>query len=142
MNVTIANRPARIDFAPGQPRAFIITDNDLSRNLDLRASRVQMGMRFRVRVRTGKLLSSIRKNRGRDASTQYVDILAGGKQASYVMIEEEGSKPHVIEARRRKFLRIPVGGGGARVIFRVRVHHPGTTGSHFMTRSLPLAAAD
>jgi hypothetical protein len=140
VKVTIANRPAQIEFDPGQPKAFIITDNDLSRNLDLRASRVQMGMRFRVRVRTGKLLSSIRKNRGANASTQYVDILAGGRQAPYVLIEEDGSRPHVIVARRRKFLRIPVGGG--RVVFRRRVYHPGTTGTHFMTRSLPLAAAD
>lgn len=140
MRVSIANRPTSINFDPGQPKLFVVTDNDLSRNLDLRASRVQMGMRFRVRVRSGKLLSSIRKNRGANASTQYVDILAGGRQANYVMIEEEGSRPHVIQARRRKVLRIPVGGG--RVVFRRRVYHPGTTGTHFMTRSLPLAAAD
>lgn len=140
MRVGVSSRPIRIEFDPGQPKAFVVTDNDLSRNLDLRASRVQMGMRFRVRVRSGKLLSTIRKNPGANATTQYVDILAGGRGANYVLIEEEGSRPHVIQARRRKALRIPVGGG--RVIFRRRVYHPGTTGTHFMTRSLPLAAAD
>lgn len=140
MKIGISNKPTSITFDAGQPKAFIITDHDLSRNLDMRASRVQMGMRFRVRVRTGKLISSIRKNPGRNARTQYVDILAGGKQVGYVLIEEEGSRPHVIRARRRKFLRIPVAGGG--VIFRRRVFHPGTTGTHFMARSLPLAAAD
>lgn len=140
MRVTIANRPASIEFDPGQPKLFIVTDQDLSRNLDKRASRVQMGMRFRVRVRSGKLISTIRKNPGMNASTQYVDILAGGRGAPYVMIEHDGSRPHIIRARRRKALRIPVGGG--RVIFRRQVRHPGTVGTHFMTRSLPLAAAD
>jgi hypothetical protein len=133
-------RPYTITFDTGQPKTFVITDNDLSRNLDLRASRVQMGIRFRMRVRTGKLISTVRKHPGANAITQYVDILAGGKGANYVLIEELGSRPHVIQARRRKALRIPVGGG--RVIFRRRVYHPGTTGTHAMTRSLPLAAAD
>lgn len=140
MRVSIAGRPTSIDFDPGQPKMFLMTDQDLGRNLEKRASRVQMGMRFRVRVRTGKLLSSTRKHPGVSASGQYVDILAGGRGANYVMIEEEGSRPHMIAARRRKMLRIPVGGGA--VIFRRKVRHPGTTGTHFMTRSLPLAAAD
>lgn len=140
MRVGIRTRPISINFDPGQPKAFVVTDNDLGRNLDLRASRVQMGMRFRVRVRTGKLLSSIRKHPGANATTQYVDILAGGRGANYVLIEQLGSRPHVIQARRRKALRIPVAGGG--VIFRRRVFHPGTVGTYFMTRSLPLAAAD
>lgn len=132
-------RPYRIEFDAGEPNRFVVTDNDLSRNLDMRASRVQMGMRFRVRVRSGKLISTIRKNPGVTATSQHVDILAGGKGANYVMIEEEGSRPHLIRARRRKALRIPVAGG---VIFRRQVWHPGTVGTHFMTRSLPLAAAD
>lgn len=140
MRVTIGNRLTSIDFDPGEPKMFMITDQDISRNLDKRASRVQMGMRFRVRVRSGKLISTIRKNPGLNATTQYVDILAGGRGANYVLIEEEGSRPHIIRARRRKALRIPVGAG--HVIFRRQVHHPGTTGTHFMTRSLPLAAAD
>lgn len=139
MRVTIGGRPTSVEFDAGQPRLFIVTDQDLSRNLDKRASRVQMGMRFRVRVRTGKLLSTIRKHPGVSATSQHVDILAGGRGANYVLTEEYGSRPHVIRARRRKALRIPVGGG---VIFRRQVRHPGTVGTHFMTRSLPLAAAD
>lgn len=140
MRVAIANRPISIEFDPGQPKLFVVTDQDLSRNLDKRASRVQMGMRFRMRVRSGKLISTVRKNPGVTATSQHVDILAGGKGANYVMIEHDGSRPHVIRARRRRALRIPVGGG--RVIFRRQVRHPGTTGTFFMTRSLPLAAAD
>ena len=104
MRVTIGGRPTSIDFEPGQPKLFVVTDQDLGRNLDKRASRVQMGMRFRGRVRSGKLLSTIRKHPGVGAATQYVDILAGGRGAPYVMIEEEGSRPHIIRARRRKAL--------------------------------------
>lgn len=133
-------RPTKITFDPGQPKLFVITDEGISRNLDKRASRVQMGARFRVRVRSGKLISTIRKNPGVTAGTQYVDVLAGGRGANYVMVEHYGSRPHRITARRRKFLRIPVVGGG--VIFRRSVWHPGTTGTFFLTRSLPLAAAD
>ena len=132
-------RPLRITLEPGQPQLFVMTDADIGRNLDKRASRVQMGMRFRVRRRTGKLMSTIRKHPGVSPTGQYVDILAGGRGANYALIEEYGSRPHIIRARRRKMLRFPSGGG---VVFRRQVRHPGTTGTLFMTRSLPLAAAD
>jgi hypothetical protein len=133
-------RPTAIEFDTGQPKLFVLTSNEISRNLDKRMSRVQMGARFRVRVRTGKLISTIRKNPGVTAGAQHVDLLAGGRGANYVMIEHDGSRPHLIRARRRKALRIPVPGGG--VVFRRQVRHPGTTGTFFLTRSLPLAAAD
>lgn len=133
-------RPIKVDFEPGQPRLFVITEQDITRELERRMSRVQMGARFRVHRRTGKLLSTIRKNNGVTAGSQYVDVLAGGRGAAYALIHELGSKPHIIRARRRKMLRIPLGGGG--VVFRKQVKHPGTTGVHFLTRSLPLAAAD
>lgn len=135
-----APRIGDIEFDEGQPRAWHLTEPGVSRELDRRMSRVQMGARFRVRRRTGKLLSSIRKNPGLLRTGQYVDVLAGGRGASYVAIEHDGSKAHEIVPRRRKALRYP-GPGGA-PIFRRRVWHPGTTGTFFLIRALPLAAAD
>jgi hypothetical protein len=53
------------------------------------------------------------------------------------MFEHDGTAPHVIRPRTKKMLRFPSGGA---VVFARVVHHPGTTGSQFMTRALPLAA--
>lgn len=134
----IGFRPGEVTFLPGEPKAFALTDTDILRDLERRASNIQMGARFRVRVRTGKLLSTIRKNNGKNSRGQYVDILAGGSGANYVMFEHDGTRPHEIAARRRKTLRFVYNG---QVVFAKRVYHPGTQGSHFLERSLPLGAA-
>lgn len=135
-----AVRGTDFEFDPGQPRAWALTEAGVSRELDRRMTRVQMGARMRIRRRTGKALSSIRKNPGTSATGQYVDVLAGGRGVDYIQIEHYGSKPHEIVPKRRKVLRYP--GPGGVPIFRRRVWHPGTTGTFFLTRAFPLAAAD
>lgn len=128
-----------VTFYPGEPRAFAITDRDIGRDLTRRMSNVQMGARFRVRVRTGALLSTIRKQPGENSRYQYVDVVAGkSRQVRYTMFEHDGTQAHMIRARRRKALRFVSNG---QVLFRREVRHPGTTGTFFLTRSLPLAAA-
>lgn len=127
-------------FDQGQPRAWTLTEQGIERELSRRMTRVQMGARMRIRRRTGKALSSIRKNPGVSASGQYVDVLAGGRGLGYVNYEHDGTAPHIIRARRRKALRYP--GPGGDPIFRRVVHHPGTVGTFFLTRSMSLAAAD
>lgn len=133
----LAFKTQRVVLYPGEPARWALVEPGIGHELDRRMTRVQMGARARVRVRTGTLLSTIRKNPGRDARGQYVDVLAGGRGARYVGVEEFGSAPHRIRARRRKALRFVQGG---RVRFRRSVRHPGTTGSFFLTRSLILAA--
>lgn len=135
----ITVRFASVTFDPGQPRQWLLTEYDISKNLDRRMSRVQMGARFRVGRRSGKLLSSIRKRPGVSATGQYVDLLAGGAGVNYALAHHDGTRPHLIRARRRKALRFPTAGG---VVFRRVVRHPGTQGTFYLTRSLPLAAAD
>lgn len=127
-------------FDKGQPRAWALTEQGIERELTRRMSRVQMGARMRIRRRTGKALSSIRKNHGVSASGQYVDVLAGGRGMKYINYEHDGTAPHIIKPRRRKALRFP--GPGGDPIFRGAVRHPGTVGTFFLTRSMPLAAAD
>ena len=131
-------RPGEIVFDPGQPKIFARTEPGISRDLDRRMSKVQVGSKFRIRVRTGLLLSTGRKNPGQTARGQYVDLIYGGRGADYVMFEHDGTHPHIIAARRKKSLRFVWKG---QVVFVKQVRHPGTTGTFFLTRSLPLAAS-
>lgn len=130
--------PGQVTFYPGEPRLFARTEPDIRRDLDRRMSNVQIGARYRVRVRSGRLLSTIRKQPGVNARGQYVDLVAGGAGTKYVMFEHDGTQPHIIRARKRKMLRFVWHG---QVVFYKQVRHPGTTGTYFLTRSLPLAAA-
>lgn len=130
--------PGQVTLDKGEPFLFV-TDRSgpVIRDLDRRMTRAQFGARRRVRVRTGFLLSTIRKQPGFAKTSVYVDLIAGKPRSPLAGIEEFGTAPHEIRARRRKTLRFVVNG---RVVFRTRVMHPGTTGTHFLTESLILAA--
>lgn len=73
--------------------------------------------------RTGELRGSIIRGQ---RSTWVHFIKATAKHAKFV---EGGTKPHEIVARRRQSLRFVMHG---EVVFRKRVHHPGTKATHFM----------
>lgn len=130
-------RAGDVRLYPGEPARYV-TDpaGPVIRDLERRMTRAQMGARRRVRVRTRLLLSTIRKQPGFRKTFVFVDVIAGKPRLGYTGVEEFGSPPHLIVARRRKALRFTVGGA---VVFRTAVHHPGTTGSYFLTESLPLA---
>jgi hypothetical protein len=138
--VVVRIRPGQVKLDTGQPLLYV-TDRTgpVIRDLDRRMTKVQFGARRRVRVRSGLLLSTIRKQPGFSRAQVYVDLIAGkdARTTPYTGVEEFGSAPHEIAVRRRKALRFIVHG---RVVFRTRVRHPGTTGSHFLTESLILAA--
>lgn len=134
----ITFRAGQVTFYPGEPRLFARTEPSILRDLERRMTNVQIGARYRVRVRSGRLLSTIRKNPGVNARGQYVDLIAGGRGTRYVMFEHDGTHAHIIRARRKKSLRFVWHG---QVVFYKQVRHPGTTGTYFLTRSLPLAAA-
>jgi hypothetical protein len=110
-------------------------------DLTRRMTRAQLAAKTIVGVRTGRLQSSIRKNAGSTAKGVYVDVIAGwkgaGLGASYMWYHHEGTPPHIIRPRKRKALRFIQGG---KVRFAQKVHHPGTRGTHFLTRALPFAA--
>lgn len=111
-------------------------DGPVMRDLMRRAERVQIGARVIVRKRTRALEKSIVKRpepyaaRGPQVSV--------GSSLYYALWEHEGTPPHVIRPNRMKVLRFP-GRGGA-IVFARKVNHPGTNGSHFLTRALVLAA--
>lgn len=105
-------------------------------NIDRRATRVQTVMRAYVRVRTGYLLSTIRKQRSYVKGT--VTVVAGSKKIDYTAYENYGTRPHIIAARNKEYLRFVTKGG--RIVFTKRVHHPGTEGSYFIDRAMIYAA--
>jgi hypothetical protein len=130
-------KPSYVVFDPGEPRLFARTNTGIARDLERRMVKVQAAARRHVRVRSGLLLSTIRKNPGVTARGQHVDLLAGGRGIRYTMVEHDGSQAHIIRARHKKSLRFVWHG---QVVFFKQVRHPGTTGTYFLTRSLPLAA--
>lgn len=120
----------KITLYPGEPKAFLNDpDSGVWTELDRRMLRAQAVARAKVRVRTGKLLSTIRKNRVTFRGLPAVELAAGGGGVKYAGYENDGTEPHIIRARRKKSLRFMVGG---RVVFAKAVHHPGTRGSHFL----------
>lgn len=138
MASTLNVQLVKVTLDPGEPWLYI-TDpigpvrNDLVR----RAIRVKFEARKLVRVRTGRLMSSIHIEERMTKRSPVVDVVAGGKGISYTMFEHDGTPPHVIRARRKKALRFVMNG---HVVFRTKVNHPGTTGTLFLTMALPYAA--
>lgn len=130
---------AGVRLYPGQPALWMLEDPATLRELERRMVRVKAGARSKVGRRSGLLYSTIRTNNGVSARGPYVDVIAGAgvHRTPYLMAHHDGSRPHPIAPRRRKALRFTVGG---QVVFRARVMHPGTTGTRFLTDSLPLAA--
>lgn len=137
LKVRIARQKVDVRLYPGEPYAFL---NDptgpLVRDLERRMLRAQISAEQLVRVRTGTLLATIHKERSTHRRLPAVEVVAGRARMKYTMLEHDGTPPHIIRARRKKSLRFTVGG---KVVFRRSVHHPGTTGTHFLTKSLPLA---
>ena len=122
--------------------AQAVTDYVRSKNgpimadIDRRATRVQTVMRAYVRVRTGYLLSTIRKQRSYVKGS--VTVVAGSKKIDYTAYENYGTRAHTIVPRNKQYLRF-VGSNGV-VVFAKQVHHPGTQGSFFIDRAMIYAA--
>lgn len=96
---------------------------------------------------TTRLVQSIRHEpaEGSLARGFTVDLMAGGLQGvDYAAAFHDGSRPHVIEAKKRPdgkggFLRFVVGG-----VFRFakRVRHPGTSPQPFLREAITEATSD
>lgn len=134
-----------VKMLPGEPKNFVYTDPGIRRDLHRRMkTRVLPGAKRMVGVDTGRLRANTREQSGVLATVgPYSQVVSGwrgsqGGARSYVMPHHDGTPPHIIRARRTNGrLRFTVGG---RVVFRRQVRHPGTRGTKFLTRALPLAA--
>jgi len=102
-----------------------------------RGTNVQMGARRYAGNRTGLLQASIVKR----LEWRGVPVVIIGTDVAYARWHHEGSDPHVIRPRARQALRFPASApNGLAVVFAKRVNHPGTKGTKFLVRALPLAA--
>lgn len=136
-------RLVRVNMLPGEPKNFVYTEpsirNDLRRRMK---TRVLPAAKRMVGVDTGRLRANTREQSGVLASKgPFSQVVSGwtgtqGGSRSYVMPHHDGSPPHIIRARHAKALRFTVNG---QVMFRTQVRHPGTRGTRFLTRALPLA---
>jgi hypothetical protein len=105
-------------------------------DLDRRATRVQTVMRAYVPVRTGYLLSTIRKQRSYVRGS--VTVLVGSKKIDYTQYVNYGTRAHEIAARNKKYLRFVTSSG--QIVFAKRVQHPGTQPTYFIDRAMIYAA--
>jgi hypothetical protein len=109
-------------------------DGPVVRELDRLSLLVLNRARTLVGVRSGLLISTIRREQGHGPTGRYVDVIAGvSGLTSYLGWHHDGTPPHVIRPRRRKVLRFISGG---RVVYARHVNHPGSRGTHFLTRAL------
>jgi hypothetical protein len=137
VRLAIGRKGMTVKLLPGEPDRWLTDpDGDVARDLERRLGRMQVAARGYVRVRSGGLLSTIRKRIRFSKRALTGELLAGGGKVKHALVEELGSVPHEIRPNRRKALRFMAGG---QVVFRRRVWHPGTTGSHYLERSLRAA---
>ena len=138
MVVKVQSGAVKVRLYPGEPDLYVNDPTgDVTRDLWRRMTRVKFESRKLVRVRTGRLLSTIDVKLQPRARYLWVAVVAGGKGITYAGYEHDGTAPHEIRARRKKALRFVLNG---QVVFRRRVWHPGTTGTLFLTMALPYAA--
>lgn len=133
---------ARIRVTPGgsRPNQYVIQSIFRDRNgpvgehLDRLSLAVLAEARRRVPVRTGTLLTSLRREFGAAPGRQWVDVVAGVRGlTTYLGFVLRGTSPHIIRPRRRKALRFIHGG---QLVFARSVRHPGTRARPFLTEAL------
>lgn len=82
-------------------------------------------------INTGKLHNSIKGQYSKLSNVGFkYTVSAGAKHAIFI---EEGTRPHIIRARRKKVLMFYQDG---KPVFTKEVFHPGTKESPFMSRAL------
>jgi hypothetical protein len=86
-----------------------------------------------------KILAPVRTGRLRASGKMDLRVTQNGPTGSvtftvkYAQWVHDGTRPHIIRARKKKALRFTVGG---QVIYRPLVHHPGTRPQPFLARAL------
>lgn len=132
--ITVDKRRLTVKMLPGEPYLWLTDpDGDVARDLERRLTNMQRASRGYVRVRTGSLMSTIRKRIRFTKRSLIGELLAGGGRVNYTLVEEEGSRPHEIRPSRRKALRFVVGG---QVVFAKSVQIPARRGRPWLYRAM------
>lgn len=104
----------------------------VGRWLEKRGEIIVAAARMQVGKRTGFLAGSIHARQSREPYGQKLVI---GSELNYALAHHEGTKPHIIVAKRAQMLRFHAGG---RVIYTRAVKHPGTRANRYLKDNLYL----
>ncbi len=123
------------DFRNAGPLLYRGTRRGVDRAARLAAESAERKAREVAPVRSGTLRDSVthRSATGSENIARY-DVIASAKYASFV---SQGTRPHLIVARRKRALHFFVGG---KEVFAQRVRHPGTKPNPFWWLTLSHAA--
>jgi hypothetical protein len=120
---------------PGYDATFKSHTGPVGREIDRRGSRVLQAARGDVGVRTGQLRGNLHKEWFTRPSGDVGQRV--GSNVSYAHLHHDGTRPHVIAARRARLLRYVNRQG--QVVFARSVMHPGTSPNRYLLDNLGLA---
>lgn len=122
--IAIDTAAAQADLARLQAQLDEAMQRGLARTAQFALQKASSSRAFKDH--TGYLRGSIRHG----VRSRYAHfVVAGGRHASYASFVEEGTRAHVIRARKASALRFVQNG---QVRFAQSVKHPGTKPTHFM----------
>jgi hypothetical protein len=124
MAVIINLYDAVIDFELNQPGGMV------GRYMDRMSSKMIVGAKAQVGVRTGALRASIHSRSERWARGQLFEITA---TRPYAYMHHEGTAPHLIVGHSGRNLRFMSRG---KVVYTKVVRHPGTRSNKYLTNQL------
>jgi hypothetical protein len=129
--------PDRVDINEAEyRREFESRDGMVGRDLERRATRVQLAAKAQAGVQSGQLKASIHK-RWTETSGDRLTIQVGSP-VRHARVHHDGSRAHVIRARSARPMRW-IDENTGNVVFARTVHHPGTRSNRYLTDNLRLA---
>lgn len=125
----------------GMYHTFQAEGGDVGKDMERRATRVQLAAKRQVGKDTHMLERSIAKRFGRGlpggAGGRGDLVVSVGSDRWYALLHHEGTRPHLIRPRHPNGVLRFVKDG--HVIFAKVVRHPGTRPNHYLSDNLPLA---
>lgn len=121
---------AKVIFYPNMKFLLDEPSGPVGRDLAKRGERVRDGARRQVGVKSGALRASIHKRHKKDPRGQYVWV---GSELPYAYLHHEGSRPHIIAAKRASVLKFARGG---QIVRTPVVRHPGTKPNRYLSDNL------
>ena len=124
-----------VPLQPGFNSVFKSHTGEVGREIDRRGTRVLQGARQQVGVRTGQLRTNLHKEWFPTATGDVGQRI--GPNVPYSLMQHDGTRPHMIRARRVNMLRYTNSRGD--VVFARQVFHPGTKPNRYLADNLFLA---